>query len=73
MLSQISVRQNEDMRAISGWAAVIAVPTLLAGVWGMNFEHMPELGYWWGYPLAIGSLILSALIVYRLLKRNEWL
>ncbi len=73
LLSQISVRQNEDMRAISGWAAVIAVPTLLAGVWGMNFEHMPELSYWWGYPLAICSLIFSALMVYRLLKRNEWL
>ena len=72
-LSQVSVRQNEDMRAISGWAAVIAVPTLLAGVWGMNFEQMPELTHWWGYPFALATLVLSAFGVYRLLKRNGWL
>ena len=72
-LAQISIRQNEDMRAISGWAAVIAVPTLLAGVWGMNFAHMPELRPVWGYPFALATITGSSYGAYRLLKRNGWL
>lgn len=72
-LAQISVRQNEDMRAISGWAAIIAVPTLIAGVWGMNFAHMPELEQTWGYPLALLTIGASSFITYRRLKRNGWL
>ncbi len=72
-LAQVTVRQNDDMRAISGWAAVIGVPTLIAGVWGMNFEHMPELGWTVGYPLALGTIIGSALLVRWRLKRNGWL
>lgn len=72
-LAQITVRQNEDMRAISGWAAIIAVPTLFAGVWGMNFAHMPELEPVWGYPLALLTIAASSYITYRRLKRNGWL
>ena len=53
-LTHISVQQNEDMRRISGWVAIAAVPTMLAGVWGMNFEHMPELDEPWGYPAGAG-------------------
>ena len=49
-LTHVSVQQNEDMRRISGWVAIAAVPTMLAGLWGMNFVHMPELDEWWGYP-----------------------
>ncbi len=52
-LTQASVRQNEDVRKISAWAAIIAVPTLISGIYGMNFEHMPELGWTLGYPLAL--------------------
>src|SRR4029450_9845783 len=59
-LAQISVRQNDDMRTISAWAAVIAVPTLLAGIWGMNFHQMPELDWEIGYPLALGTIVLAA-------------
>ena len=72
-LAQISVRQNEDMRAISGWAAIIAVPTLFAGVWGMNFAHMPELEHPWGYPVALLTIAASSFLTYRRLKRNGWL
>ncbi len=72
-LAQISIRQNEDTRAISGWAAVIAVPTLFAGIWGMNFEHMPELNTIWGYPAALGTIAASSYLTHRRLKRNGWL
>lgn len=71
-LAQIAVRQNEDMRAMAGWAAVIAVPTLMAAVWGMNFEHMPELRWWAGYPLALVTIALSGVVVRWLLRRNGW-
>ncbi len=72
-LAQISVRQNEDMRTISSWAAIIAVPTMLAGVWGMNFAHMPELHWVLGYPLALLGMLGAAMAVYRRLKRAGWL
>jgi magnesium transporter len=72
-LAQISIRQNEDMRAMSGWAAIIAVPTLFAGIWGMNFQHMPELNTFWGYPLALATIVASSYGAYRRLKRNGWM
>ena len=71
-LAEVTVRQNDDMRAMSGWAAVIAVPTLLAGVWGMNFEHMPELDSVLGYPAALASIFGSGVLVRWKLKRNGW-
>ena len=49
-LTQVSVRQNEEMRKISAWAAILAVPTLIAGIYGMNFHNMPELRWHYGYP-----------------------
>ena len=72
-LAQLSVRQNEDMRTISGWAAVAAVPTMLAGIWGMNFVHMPELDEWWGYPVALGLIVVSAMTLLYVLRRKGWL
>jgi magnesium transporter len=72
-IAQTGVRQNEDMRAMAGWAAIIAVPTLFAGIWGMNFEKMPELKWWLGYPLGLLTIIGSGLIVRWRLKRNGWL
>jgi magnesium transporter len=71
--AQIGIRQNEDMRAMAGWAAIIAVPTLLAGIWGMNFQHMPELGTRWGYLVALCAIVASSYSVYRILKRNGWM
>ncbi len=72
-LAQITIRQNEDMRAMSGWAAIIAVPTLFAGIWGMNFRHMPELNTSWGYPAALVTIAASSYAAYRHLKRNGWM
>ena len=51
----MSVRQNEEMRKISAWVAIIAVPTLIAGIYGMNFKHMPELRWQFGYSGALGA------------------
>jgi magnesium transporter len=72
-LTQVSVRQNADMRKISAWVAIAAVPTMLAGVWGMNFEHMPELSWAVGYPIAIGAMAIACTILYRTFKRSGWL
>ena len=72
-LSQVSVRQNEDMRKISAWAAIIAVPTLIAGIYGMNFDHMPELHWIAGYPLSVLLMAGTAFVLYRLFKRSGWM
>jgi magnesium transporter len=72
-LTRVSMHQNEDMRRISGWVAIVAVPTLLAGLWGMNFEHMPELDEWWGYPLALLLMACSAFFLFRWLRRRHWI
>lgn len=72
-LAQVGVRQNEDMRKISAWAAMAAVPTMLAGVYGMNFEHMPELRQWWGYPAVLILMLVACLFLHRLFRRNGWL
>ena len=58
-LTQVGVRQNEDMRRISAWVAIIAVPTMVAGIYGMNFEHMPELEWRFGYPLVLSVVALA--------------
>ncbi len=72
-LAQIAVRQNEDMRAMSGWAAVVAVPTLFAGIWGMNFKYMPELNWYVSYPMALLTIFGSGFVVRFRLRRNGWL
>ena len=72
-LTSVTVRQNEDMRKISAWVAIAAVPTMLAGIYGMNFEHMPELGWVAGYPLALGTMGAACGLLYRLFRRSGWL
>jgi magnesium transporter len=72
-LTQISVRQNEDVRKISAWAAIIAVPTLISGIYGMNFEHMPEVTWTFGYPLALAGMAVACALLYRSFKRAGWL
>ena len=59
-LAQVTVRQNEDVRKISAIVAIVAVPTMIAGIYGMNFEHMPELGWTFGYPLVLALMAASA-------------
>ena len=72
-LAKVSVADNEDMRRISAWAAIIAVPTMVAGIYGMNFDVMPELGWRFGYPLALAVMLLACTLLYRGFKRNGWL
>ncbi|MFE9766389.1 magnesium and cobalt transport protein CorA [Streptomyces sp. NPDC005808] len=72
-LAQVTVSQNEDMRKITAWAALIAVPTMVCGVYGMNFEHMPELGWTFGYPLVLGVIATACLVLYRGFRRSGWL
>ncbi|WP_328453658.1 magnesium and cobalt transport protein CorA [Streptomyces sp. NBC_00386] len=72
-LAQVTVAQNEDMRKITAWAAVIAVPTMVCGVYGMNFDNMPELHWRFGYPIVIGVISVGCLILYRGFRRNGWL
>ena len=72
-LARISVQQNEDMRKISAWVAIAAVGTLVAGIYGMNFEHMPELRWRYGYPLVLVLLAVACLSLWRTFKRRGWL
>ena len=72
-LTQVSVRQNEDMRKISAWVAIAAVGTLIAGIYGMNFEHMPELGWTFGYPLVLALMAFICASLFRGFKRAGWL
>src|SRR4051794_29612275 len=71
--AQVGVRQNDDMRKISAWVAIAAVPTAIAGVYGMNFEHMPELHWRFGYPAAIALMGLICFLLWRQFKRVGWL
>jgi magnesium transporter len=72
-LTQVSVRQNEDMRKISAWVAIIAVPTAVAGIYGMNFEHMPELEWRFGYPAVLLVIAAACTYLYIRFRRSGWL
>lgn len=72
-LAQMGVRQNDDMRKISAWAAMAAVPTMVAGIYGMNFAHMPELGWVWSYPVVMVLTAAAMVSLYRLFKRRGWM
>jgi magnesium transporter len=71
--SRVSVQQNDDMRRISAWAAILAVPTAIAGIYGMNFDDMPELHYHYSYYVVLGIMATSCVVLYVLLKRAKWL
>lgn len=71
--AKISLQQNTDMRKMSAWAAVAVVPTLIAGIYGMNFERMPELGWSFGYPLVIGVMLLICVGLITVFRHNRWL
>ena len=72
-LAHIQVQQNSDMRKITSYVALASVPTMVAGIYGMNFEFMPELGWKFGYPLVVGSLVILTGILYRKFKKANWL
>lgn len=72
-LSAISVGQGEQVKKISGWAAILFAPTLIAGIYGMNFHVMPELSWMFGYPYALGLMLASGVVLYFVFKRRNWL
>ncbi|HSR25022.1 MAG TPA: magnesium/cobalt transporter CorA [Candidatus Eisenbacteria bacterium] len=72
-LAQAAVQQNDDMRRISAWVAMAAVPTMIAGIYGMNFDHMPELRWQLGYPAALLVMAGICMALYRAFKRSGWL
>ena len=72
-LSETSLAQSEEVKKISGWAAILFAPTLVGTIYGMNFRHMPELLWEWGYPLAIVMMVVSGFALYVVFKRRNWL
>jgi magnesium transporter len=71
--NEVTARQNEDMRKISAWAAIALVPTAIAGIYGMNFDHMPELRWYYGYFMVLGVMAATCGLLYLLFRRNGWL
>jgi magnesium transporter len=72
-LTQVSVRQNEDMRRISAWVAILAVPTSVAGIYGMNFRTMPELDWRYGYPAVLILIGVVCAVLFVRFRRAGWL
>jgi magnesium transporter len=72
-LTLIGVRQNDQTKKISAWAAILIVPTLIAGIYGMNFDFMPELHWAFGYPFALGLMVSLCLGLYAVFRRIKWL
>ena len=72
-IAQVQLQQNEDMRKITSYVALASVPTMVAGIYGMNFDVMPELRWKFGYPLVVGALLLVTAFLYRKFKKSGWL
>ena len=69
----VQTQQNADMRKISAWIGIGAVPTMIAGVYGMNFEYLPELEWRYGYFVVIGALVVVCTVLFRLFRKYKWL
>ncbi len=72
-LAKITMQQNGDMRKIASWVAIVSVPTMVAGIYGMNFDHMPELRWTYGYPMVLAFTATVCLLLLRVFRRNQWL
>ena len=72
-MAHVQVQQNADMRKITSYVALASVPTMVAGIYGMNFDFMPELRWKFGYPIVVGSLVVLTAILYRKFKKSGWL
>lgn len=72
-LSETSVRQAEQSKRISSWAAILFAPTMIAAVYGMNFRFMPELEQPWGYPAALGAMLGVGVLFWAIFKAKKWL
>ncbi|SHG35871.1 magnesium/cobalt transporter CorA [Streptoalloteichus hindustanus] len=71
--AKINLRANTDMRKITAWAAIISVPTMVAGIYGMNFDYMPETKMKYAYPVVVSIIVLACVTLYRIFRRNKWL
>ncbi len=72
-LTELSIAQNEEVKKISAWAAILFAPTLVGTVYGMNFDHMPELHFRYGYQMALGLMVATSVTLYQIFKRRHWL
>ena len=72
-IAQVTAAQNDGMRRVSAWVAIVAVPTMVCGIYGMNFTHMPELHWPFMYPLVLVTIVLACVLMYRAFRRNGWL
>jgi magnesium transporter len=72
-LSMVTIEESETTKRLAAWAAIFGVSTALAGIWGMNFEHMPELRWAYGYPVALGAIAASAAFLFWRFRRAGWL
>ena len=72
-MTESSLAQNEEVKRISSWAAILFAPTLVGTIYGMNFEHMPELRWRAGYPLALLAMLALGVLLYLVFRRKRWL
>ena len=72
-MTEVSINQNDQVKKISSWGAILFAPTLVGTIYGMNFTHMPELSWRYGYPAAVAGMIGMAVILYLIFKRQKWL
>jgi magnesium transporter len=72
-VAMVTIRQNDVVKRLAGWAGILALPTLVASIYGMNFQFMPELGWRWGYPAVVALTFAACVILYRRLRRSGWI
>jgi magnesium transporter len=72
-MAELGLQQNEQVKKVSGWAAILFAPTLVGTVYGMNFEDMPELGWQFGYPMALLLMVGVSATLYLVFKRRDWI
>ena len=71
--NEAAMEQNEQMKRISSWAAILFAPSIVGSVYGMNFAHMPELEWQYGYPMALGLMLGVGVVLYVIFKAKKWL
>ena len=71
--NEAAMQQNEQMKKISSWAAILFAPSIVGSIYGMNFTHMPELDWRLGYPMSLGLMLLVAVVLYAVFKVKNWL
>jgi magnesium transporter len=72
-LALTTIDETETTKRLTAWAAIFALPMVFEGIWGMNFKFMPELEWAWGYPIALGIIVIGCVLLYRGFKKSGWL